>query len=41
MTRETISREMKTLKGKNLVMLNNHKLVINDLEKLERELAEF
>lgn len=41
MTRETISREMKILKEKNLLTLSSHKLIIKDLRKLEAELAEY
>lgn len=36
--RETISREMKKLKDKMLVVANKHKLVISSLKKLEEEL---
>ena len=36
--RETISREMKKLKDKMLVVANKHKLVILSLKKLEEEL---
>lgn len=40
MTRETISRELKILKEKGLIDLKDHCILINDLEKLEEELAE-
>jgi CRP-like cAMP-binding protein len=41
MTRETISREMKILKEKHIIGLQNHKLIIYDLQKLEAELAQY
>lgn len=40
MTRETVSREMKSLKEEQLITLDNHKLIIPNLQKLEGELAE-
>lgn len=40
MTRETVSREMKILKDKGLTVFARNKLVINDLQKLEEELAD-
>ena len=40
MTRETVSREMKILKDKKFVLFTKNTLVINDLNKLEKELAE-
>lgn len=40
MTRETVSREMKTLKNKGLVVLQRNSLVITSLQKLEDELVE-
>jgi CRP-like cAMP-binding protein len=39
MTRETVSREMKVLKEKGLVSLQNNTIVIHDIEKLEEELS--
>lgn len=39
MTRETVSREMKILKDKGLVVFQRNKLVINNLQKLEEEIA--
>lgn len=39
-TRETISREMKILKEKDLVILRNNKIYIMDLQLLEKELPE-
>lgn len=39
MTRETVSREMKVLKKKGFVTFNKNTLVIDDIEKLEEELA--
>ena len=41
MTRETVSREMKTLKDKKLVTFNKNLLQISSLEKLEDELNSF
>lgn len=38
MTRETVSRVMKTLKEKDLVRFNTNTLIINDIVKLEEEL---
>lgn len=40
MTRETISREMKLLKDKNLVIHNKNIFIINDVQKLESELID-
>lgn len=40
MTRETVSREMKTLKDKGLIVSNEHKLIVMDIGKLEDELSE-
>ncbi len=40
MTRETVSREMKALKEKNLVVLRENTFVIRDVQKLEMELGE-
>ncbi len=40
LTRETVSREMKILKDKRIIVSDNHKLIINDLQKLEDELAD-
>ncbi len=40
MTRETISRELKILKSKNLVNVERNKIVILDAEKFQNELAE-
>lgn len=40
MTRETVSREMKILKDKGLVVSDNRKLFIKDLEILEGELSD-
>ncbi len=39
LTRETVSREMRKLKEKNLVTLNNKHFIIHDLSKLEDELS--
>lgn len=39
MTRETVSREIKLLKNKGLVVFDKHKLVVKDIRKLEEELA--
>jgi CRP/FNR family transcriptional regulator, anaerobic regulatory protein len=39
MTRETVSREMKALKNKELVTLNNGAIIIHDITKLEEELS--
>lgn len=39
MTRETISRELKLLKDKGLVILDTKLLIINDVQKLEAELV--
>lgn len=39
MTRETISREMKELKDKGLVIFNKNVLTIKSIEELERELV--
>lgn len=36
--RETISRELEILKGKNILHTENHVIIINDLEKLRSEL---
>lgn len=40
MTRETVSREIKILKDKNLVVHNKNKLIINNVQKLEEELTD-
>ncbi len=40
MTRETVSREMKTLKDKGLVTFNKNILTIKNIEELEKELVE-
>ena len=40
MTRETVSREMRSLKAKGLVEFSRNKLTIPDMEKLEKELLE-
>lgn len=40
MTRETVSREMRLLKDKKLIIMTNNKLVIPDIVKLEEELAD-
>lgn len=40
MTRETVSREMKTLKDKGFIVANRNKLYISDLQKLELELID-
>ena len=40
MTRETVSREMKILKDKGLVVVRKNILAITDLEKLEDELTD-
>lgn len=40
LTRETVSREVRILKSKNIIDFINNKLVILDLAKLEDELAE-
>lgn len=40
MTRETVSREMKLVKDKGLVLFRKNKLVIRDLRALEQELSE-
>lgn len=40
MTRETVSREMRILKEKNLVTFNKNSLIINNLKKLEDELVD-
>lgn len=40
MTRETVSREMKILKEKGMVVFNKNKFFITDLQKLEDELAD-
>ncbi len=39
MTRETISREMKILKDKNLIKIEKNRISIVDIEKLEMEIA--
>lgn len=39
MTRETVSREIKILKGKGLVDFDKGKLIIKDLSRLEHEIA--
>ncbi len=39
MTRETVSREMKILKDKGLITFVNNVLIINNIDKLEEELA--
>lgn len=41
MTRETVSRGMKTLKEKGLVVFERNKIIIKSLEKLEEELGSF
>jgi CRP-like cAMP-binding protein len=40
MSRETVSREMKTLKDAGLISINKHKHIINDVQKLEIELSD-
>lgn len=40
MTRETVSREIKVLKRNNLIITEGHKLIINDVQKLEDELVD-
>lgn len=40
LTRETVSREMKNLKEKKLIFMENHKIFLKDISKLEAELAE-
>ncbi len=40
MTRETVSREMKVLKDKNLIAVQKNKLYITDLQKMEHELLD-
>lgn len=39
MTRETVSREMKILKDKGLIISDENKLIIKDLQSLQEELA--
>lgn len=39
MARETVSREIKKLKSKNLVIFDRKKLIITDISKLEEELS--
>ncbi len=39
MTRETVSREMKVLKSKNLVSLENNAIIIHSISNLEEELS--
>ncbi len=41
MTRETISREIKILKNKNLVTFTKNTLIINNLSRFEEELLKF
>lgn len=38
MSRETVSREIKTLRDKDLVIFEKSKIIIKDLERLEKEL---
>jgi CRP-like cAMP-binding protein len=40
MTRETVSREMKSLKDKNLIVSDEHHFMIKDIKKLELELID-
>lgn len=39
MTRETVSREMKTLKAKGLLIFQKNQLVVPSIERLEKELS--
>jgi CRP-like cAMP-binding protein len=38
LTRETVSREMKKLKDKNLITLKRKKIIINNIDNLSEEL---
>jgi hypothetical protein len=39
MTRETVSREMKVLKNKELVMFQKNLLTVHSIQELEKELT--